>query len=445
MYKKSLASVQKIALMPFSMSQTRPYLLLLLSLYLGCLSGMAAPSGGALPNPTDAPVTDSTISTTTNPNTAVPTSVTLPGDSSETRKMFTITATLREGYDDNVFTANTGKQSSFTTDITPTVLFDLPMENSDFSARYTFDAIYYTNRPGDQLDTSHEFVARFTHDFSEKVNIDLREQFRYYVQPDFFAGTGTLYRDGAYISNSASAEVTSQWTPTFGSVSTYTNNVIYYQDSNVAQEQNNMENMGNQDFRFTIAPKLTLVFGGIIDNIDYTGVDRGYTSYSGTVGVEWEALPTLTLGLRAGGSFTDTQEAGSPVTPYAALTANWKLGQRSSLTFNYTHSVLPTDVVFASGQVGDRFLLRFNYDVTPDITTFLGAIYTHGDYTSDLITPNTLAPFTEDDLGINAGASYHVNRFLDFDAGYTFTNVSSELNFRDYTRNQFYVGVRGTY
>jgi hypothetical protein len=152
----------------------------------------------------------------------------------------------------------------------------------------------------------------------------------------------------------------------------------------------------------------------------------------------------MSLGLRAGGTITDAKNAGSSVSPYGAITFNWQLGARSSLTFDYLHDVVPTDVAFADGQVADRFSSNFKYDVTSRITTHLEGILTHGEYSGQLIAPG-VSSFSENDYAIDTGATYHIDQNFDVDAGYIYSGVSSDLSYRDYSRDQVYAGVRGTY
>lgn len=367
-------------------------------------------------------------------------------DQSNGIKPFTITATLREEYDDNIFTAKDNKVGSFKTDFSPSVLVDIPMEDSDFSARYTFGIDYYENRPGGSTDLSHNFVAQYKHSFSERFSLNVADQFLYSTEPSLLAATGTLYRNGAYYTNTVNAGFTGQWTPLFGTTTTYSNTLVRYEDSVQSYEQDSMENTGAQNFNFAILPKVTLVFGGIVDDISYDHITRGYTSYTGNMGLDWQVLPTLSLGGRVGGSYTETHGGGTGdlVSPYGAVTLNWQLGARSAWSFNYVHEVVPSDVYIAQGQMADRFDTTFKYDITPQITAHLEGIYTYGQY-AQLLDANTISGFDENDLALDSGVQYHVNPNFDVEAGYLFTDVSSGLGIRDYTRNQVYIGVRGTY
>jgi hypothetical protein len=362
---------------------------------------------------------------------------------SDLKKFYTISATLREQYDDNVFTSHTNTVSSFSTSISPSFLIDLPWENSDFSARYTFGLNYYYNRPGSDTDIMHEVALRLTHKFSDRFNIDMRDQGGYYEQPDIINSVGTVNRAGGYYSNLASIEFAAQWTPLFGTVTSYANNYIDYEDSGIGVTQDSDENIISQDLRFAIVPKVNLIFGGIYDTIDYFHTVRGFSDYTGNAGIDWAALPSITIGLRGGVTEANLDGGGSYTAPYASATVNWQLGERSSLNFNYLHNVVPTDVFTAQGQEADRFGTAFVYNVTPKVTAHLQGSYTHSQYTSQLLTagPN----FHEDVVGLDTGLQYHFNPYLDFEGGYVFTDVSSGIVAREYTRDQFYLGVRGTY
>lgn len=380
-----------------------------------------------------------------NPAPVDTSSIAQPNDGSENRKPFIITATLREGYDDNIFTAKTNKVSSFTTDIEPSILFDFPMDSSDFSLRFSAGLTFYYNRNGGSADKTAEMVLRYNHSFSDRFNIDVRDRVGYYSEPSVLTGGGSLYRDGGYVNNLATVDFTAQWTPLFGTVTTYSNSLYDYQNSAIAAGQSSDENIGSEDFRFAILPKINLVFGGIIDNITYDTAHRGYTNFTADTGIDWQALPSLSIGGRVGATFADPEGTDSSVSPYGAATVNWRLGARSTLDFNYEHDVVPTDFLTAAGQEADRFTLRFSYDITPSLTVHAQGIVTHGVYNQDLIQGNAVPNFSEEDYGLDTGFSYHFNSHFDFDAGYTFSAISSQEGFRDYTRNQFYVGVRGTY
>jgi hypothetical protein len=369
---------------------------------------------------------------------------------SDLKRFFTITCDVREEYDDNVYTSNdANKIASLKEEISPSILFSYPMENSTFDARYTFGYTYYNHHaPGDDSDIDHEVVLRYNHAFSDRFNIDLRDDGGYHVDPSLLSSLGAVNREGGYYSNIFTGEFTAQWTPLFGTVSSYSNNAIEYENSQIGAEQNSDENTFSQDFRFAFWPTVTFAAGLIYDNIEYFQSPRGFTSYTGNVGFDWQTLPSLSLGFRIGGTITQiNQGGGDSTTPYASANLNWQLGERSRIIAAYVHTVTPTDVFFAQGEESDRFTVNFLYNVTADITTHLEGIYTYANYTEDLLTVGgtTTSSFTENVASFDTGVTYHYNQYIDFEAGYIFSVVDSGEQFRDYTRNQLYLGVRGTY
>lgn len=364
------------------------------------------------------------------------------------KKPYSVSVGLRQGYDDNIYTAPNNEKSSWTTGIQPSFLLNYPVDQTLFSARYTFDGLYYWDREGDQWDLSHEFVGRINHSVSERLNFDLRERFRYAQNPELQDSSGVLQRNGNYINNTASLQGSYQWTPKFGTVTTYTNDYYDYQDETTKLTNNYMSNTVNQDLRFLIDPTVTLVTGGIVQDFSYEYANRNYDIYTGNVGADWTVSPEVTVSGRVGGQYFDPGDGGSGSTsPYGMLSVNWVLGARSSLNLSYTHSVSETDIAGAYAQESDSINGSFRYQWTPRFSTSISGIYTFGSYSTDLQLPGSgLSSYEENVASLTLGATYKINEWLDADFNYTFTNVSNQdMPGREYTRNQISVGIRGTY
>jgi hypothetical protein len=379
------------------------------------------------------------------PETSGSSAPSTPPPAAEEPKFYTITAELRETYDDNIYTSSTDKVSSFETAVLPSILFNFPMENSQFDARLSVGGTYYENQPGDSFEFTSALLARFTHQFSDRFAIDVRDETGYFTEPGLFSAVGTLYRDGSYISNNFSADFTAQWTPLVSSVTSFSNAAIFYDNSVIATGEDSVQNNVSQSIGFAILPKYNLVFAGLYSGISYNDVGRGYDSYTGMTGVDWAALPSLNLSFRIGASYTQAYLAGDSASPYASASLAWQLGRRSNLGIGYSYSVVPTDVTIASGQQASRVYANFAYDFSRSISTHLNLALTDGDYENYLLQPGTTGSFTEWDTALDVGLTYHLSNHFDLNTGYTFSDVSSQLGFRDYTRNQFYIGIRGNY
>jgi len=368
-------------------------------------------------------------------------------DASNYRKFYTITAELRETYDTNVNTTPHA-QSAYESSISPSLLVDFPRENWELSASYTFGLIEYLESKsagGDNLEYYNQFLAQYRHDISERFSVNASDALNDSTEPNVFGSTGTPYRNGENISNSFTSGLSGQWTPIFGTQTTYANTLVRYLNTLYSQTQDSDENTASKTFSFSVLPKISASVGGIIDNITYDHVPRGYTSYTGFLGSQWQILPSVTISARGGGTYTTLNDAGDTLAPYADISGSWQIGERSSLTFDYSHEVTPTDQFYADGQESDRLSANFSYNITTRLTTHLQAIYSYNVVSGTFITSSIISSYNESDYGLDTGMSYNFDKFFSTNLDISVTGVSSQIADRDYARDQFSVGVRGTY
>lgn len=378
-------------------------------------------------------------------------------DAGNIHKFYTFSVDLRETYDDNVnTTSGASKQSSLETSLSPSVLVSFPMENTSLSAGYTFGATYYTQTggTGDNLQYSHQFNAQFNHAFSGRFSINAGDSLVDSPEPNIYGTTGTPYRDGQNISNSFSSGFSAQWTPLIGTQTTYANTIVrYLNNPSVAASEDSMENTGSQSVSFTVVPNISVSCGGIFDTIDYDQNPRGYTSFSGFLGGNWQALPNVTTSLRCGGSYTETQQLNgsqtsstSSVSPYIDASGSWQIGERSSLSADYSHEITPSDYAGSNAQESDRVSGSFNYLVSPQLTTHFQVSYTSSNTSgSNIYLASSTSSYTQTVYEADAGASYNFIKYFSLTFDITESGVSTGLPDQDYNREQVSIGVRGTY
>ncbi len=391
------------------------------------------------------------------------------GDASLHRKFYTLTASLREIYDSNSNTASgSNAEASFETSLTPSVLVDFPTTDGDFSGRYSAGLTYYSNGQSNNgnggstntgnnnnqgsLEISHELNAQYSRAISNRFQLALAEDLRYNTDPNILQSTGTNYQDGAYISNTLNGSLSAQWTPLLSTSASLSNTVVHYEDALVADTQDNVETSGSLSVGYAVLPKITASVGSTVDNITYQTADRGYTNYTLFLGASWQALPSLSTNASAGASYAQTQggESENSLSPYASLSLSWTLGERSSLSFSYSHQVTPSDQAGANGQESDRLATGFSYQITPRLTSHLDGIITFANVPSDLATTEgstvpSASGYQETVYDIDTSLAYAYTANVSFDLGLTFSGVDSNNSNNNYTRDEAYIGVRGTY
>src|SRR5271163_1833552 len=87
---------------------------------------------------------------------------TLGSDSMQTSKVWSLSGSLRGFYDDNYNTAPPGplKRGSYGFEVSPSISLNLPLDQTDIGARYTYGLYYYQDRESqgqDPIDQTHQF------------------------------------------------------------------------------------------------------------------------------------------------------------------------------------------------------------------------------------------------------------------------------------------------
>src|ERR1017187_8703637 len=128
----------------------------------------------------------------------------LPGLTTESGKPWTVAATLRGFYDDNVSTvANDATipagyhRGSTGFEISPSLQFSFPMEQTTLSFGYVYSLKYYENKPIGTAHNSSGGLAGLLNEVDNVAHLDGRDQFT----PQTTGIVGYQFRDTEYTGN----------------------------------------------------------------------------------------------------------------------------------------------------------------------------------------------------------------------------------------------------
>jgi hypothetical protein len=367
-------------------------------------------------------------------------------------KPFIVSASVRQGYDDNIYTTPHNEQASMFTTISPDLWLKYPMEDTTIEARYILDAKYYWDRPesDSDWDFNHNFNMNISHDFNDRMNLELRDQFVYSQSPQ--AGTNNQivrYLGDGYINN-ASATLTYAWTTQFSTVTTYNNTFNSYDNDAVDYDNNYFRNGVSQDFRYAFLDTTTGVMNFTYDNYDYSYNHlKTYDSYILTVGADYYIMPTWLLSGRFGAQMVDYDNANisESVNPYVSLKSVWFYLPKSSFEASYTYQTGITDNGNYATSEGHQFNLGVTHYWTPKFNTAAGILLIFNTFESSQKLYGFLmnSDMHETTIQPYFRAGYELTNWFSVEAGYQHTTVTSGDPSRPYWDNQFYIGVRGSY
>jgi hypothetical protein len=415
---------------------------------------------------------------------------------SESTKPWSVSATLRGFYDDNINSVSDNSSAlsvngeryhrgAFGFDVSPAVMVSWPWEQTTLSMGYVYTFRDYQFKPignTDTVDMTHSFNISLDHTFNELYQAKITDSFVVGQDPDFLRAGNTYSTfqrlPGDNIRNYGNATFDGKLTPLLGFEVGYAN--AYY---NYAADQpatlggvyfpseggllNRMEQTVHLDSRWQFTPETVGIVGYQFTDIDYyesqeiapAGPGSGglpYTSnarnnygHYGYVGVDQVFRPDLTGSLRVGARYTDYYNdpaASSEVTPFVQLSLRWNYGMESYVEGGFTHDRAATDLVGngISGLTLDSETSCLFLSVRNRLAPNLYGSLT-GDFQNSAYNGGEFNSVSEQFYTFGANLEYRVSNYLATQLGYNYDRLESEIAGRSFDRNRVYLGVTASY
>jgi len=411
----------------------------------------------------------------------------------QTGRPFSVAATVRGFYDDNVNTSpdkviiagvkTNPRESSYGVQISPSVHLNLPLEQTFISLGYVYSLNWYENRDPNDIDQSHEFNAKLRHEFSPRHNVGVDDSFVVTSEPTVVDRFGIvtspirLRTRSSVMHNLGTIEDNIGLTRVLGLSFGYVNSWYDYEQDGAGSRSallDRIEHSLRGDLRYQFTPKIVGLVGYTFGLNDYTANEFLFTSpptlpdgtvvpnpkskirdsytHKGYVGVDYDLTAKLRASARVGMEYVDYHETGdSEVSPYADASLTYTYLPGDSIEVGIRHERSATDVAGASGVVDAKGRPTLDAE-----TTAIYAQLSHQilyNLTASIIGQYQISTFQ---YGVNNGSSeelytvgvnleYRINRHFSTEVGYNYDNLQSDLGGRSYDRNRVYIGVRATY
>jgi hypothetical protein len=407
----------------------------------------------------------------------------LPGMTTESGKPWTASATLRGFYDDNINTFPDSTQvphrGSAGFQVSPSLQFNFPMEQTTISFGYTYSLKYYENRPffnTDNYDQTHEFNAALSHAFSERYQLSASDSFVIGQEPDMLraGNTFTTFQriSGDNLRNYGSINFSAQLTPKLGTEIGYANTYYSYADNTpftgLAGLLDDLDHVVHLDLRYQIQPQTIGVVGYQFRETDYIGNQvigfydpfqtrpimsdaRNARSHYGYVGVDHNFRPDLSGSVRVGGRFTDyynNPASQDDAGPYAMASLKYTYLPESYLQAGVSYDYSASSV-FSADSAGNLTLnaqstsvfASINHRITPKLYGSITAQFQNSTYYGGTFDGKDQQYYL---VGLNL--QYRFTPNFSTEVGYNFDDVNSHVSAQPgYDRNRVYVGVTGSY
>jgi len=226
-----------------------------------------------------------------------------------------------------------------------------------------------------------------------------------------------------------------------------------------------IEQLATLDLRWKATPQTTGIFGYQYEHVDFTSPEgiifttfspSSATAYANVrnsdnhfvfVGVDESFTSQLNASIRAGGQYVDYYKAHTDrLSPYvdASLTYQYMQDSYAQVGVKNIHSATDAVGYSAGNPVLDAQSTALYFSLTQQIASRVtGSVL--GQYQNSRFDSGQYSGISDDFFVAGLNFAYHINPFLLVEAGYNYNKLNSDIAFRSYTRNQVYVGVRGSY
>lgn len=353
---------------------------------------------------------------------------------------------VREGFDDNLFTERTNKDSSFYTNFAAGVNYQFGGPRLRLSADLTGGVTYYYTRPGDKIDFNGALSLSAVYEATPKLSISINSSTAYLAQPDTSIIGNTNRVDGDYIYTNTSLDASYQWTEKFSTVTGYNLGANYYLENSLNDTLSYTTQTLKQSFRYLLLPKTTLVAEYRAQVVLYTGVDQNSLGNFVLLGFDQTFNPRFRWTLRAGVEqrFLDNPVDGSStyVGPYGETDLSYQFGKSSTLGWSARYGTEASGLTNVTQRQTFRTGLSLSHGFTPRISANL-TTNVNVDYFDQA---NVIETYTQTTFDVGVGVNFLVNRFVSLSAGYNFTSVlAQDAPEVEYNRNVVYVGANFTF
>jgi hypothetical protein len=320
---------------------------------------------------------------------------------------------------------------------------------------------YFLDRPGRNYDINGAVTLNGLYKLTPRATLSVSTYNAYESNPDYGAsnltgfsgqaGAGITFPggsdqlDGDFFYTADHVGLTFQVNPRISLVTSGDLVAFAYADNYYSTIEDRVELYGDEQFVYLVQPTLSAVAEYRFGYIDYFSVDEDSLSNFVLGGFNYTFNPRLGGTFRGGVEFRDyTNGSEFDTSPYFEGSLTYTVSNRTNLGVNLHYGIEEGDL---SATISNSRTLRLGMDLNQVITARLSAYvsfyYTHDDYHSqaDTAVSGFNGDFTDNTFDVATGLRYAFNRRITAEAGYTYTDVISGVEAREYEGNRCFAGM----
>ena len=322
---------------------------------------------------------------------------------------------------------------------------------------------YYEHVSGQNYDIDLKGAVGITYKSSPRLTLGSTLLVDYLTEPNFNTPGGLNSRSGNYLYTTDKVFVAYDWSQRFSTKTSYTFEAFNYENNAIGTFSNRVSNTFGNEFHFQLVPTTSLVVEYRYDIVTYehegevivpatlltpaVRLENDSVTHFVLAGIDHTFNPRLSASLRGGAEFRSYDNDGDRIGPYFEGSVTYALGKRVSVTWNNRYGLEEPDVLGSQRRTTFRTGLQTKVNLTSRISSTVDLYYVHDDYPSFTSgSPPAVTPeFTQNTFDGNVSLRYAITSLFGVQAGYHYTDITSDIQFREYSRNRVFAGVSLTF
>ncbi len=372
------------------------------------------------------------------------------------------------GYDDNVNTTFGTKQGSSYTGGNLVLDYTFGDPRLQVVLNAGAGAVYYIEDvSGQNYDIDLKVALGLNYKASPRLLLGGTLLLEYLTEPNFDNPGGLNSRNGNYFYSTDTAFVTYAWSRRFSTKTSYTLEAYKYENQPVALFSDRFSHTFGNAFQFQMVPTTALVAEYRYQIINYTDegdiiIPAQFNAFGAQIappvrlqndsmthfllaGIDHTFNPRLTASLRGGAQLRSYDSGGDRTGPYFEGTVSYAVGRRTTVSWNTRYGLEEPEIAGTQSRTTFRTGLHAKFDLTSRISSIMDAYYVHDNYHSLTTTTAPVPPFTDDTFDAGLSLRYAITPLIAVQAGYHYTDITSDVAAREYSRNRYSAGVSFTF
>lgn len=400
-------------------------------------------------------------------------------NSQQDSKPWSVSASLRGFYDDNIYSAPNGSEvESAGFQVNPTLDYGFVGEQTSVNFGYALGANYYENHPGrsSKWDLTHTLEAALSHAFNPRIDVALKDSFVIGQEPDVLQMANMPFATSQVASgnrNYASIDLNLQATSLLGFQVGYGNTLYNYDDSGDFSNSARLDRMEHSirvDSRWTLRPETIGILGYEFTEVGYTGDavigylppvlpstnavpiysdERNSRVHTFSAGAVHTFSPNFSGDLRGGVQVVDyynNPSASTEISPYVQGSLTYMYRATSSLKAGVSMQRTPSDAVYSTGGsyvLDAESLMLYGawiHEIIPHLFSNV-----NGSVQRQAFNGGELDGQSDMYYRLGLSLAYEFTKHMSASVGYNYDQSDSDVASRTYNRNRVYIGVTAAY